>query len=82
MSEETAKIDETLRKFLECVTKVLEGHRLALERLAENSKIDHANIAQLTEQVNLHTGILQSLDAEVRRRMGEPPLESPLEPVN
>jgi hypothetical protein len=82
MSEETAKMDETLQKFLECVTRVLEQHKLALERLAENQKIDHANIAQLTEQTNLHTGILQSLDAEVRRRMGEPPLEPPREPVN
>jgi hypothetical protein len=82
MSEEIAKMDETLRKFLECVTRVLEGHKLALERLTENSKIDHANIAQLTQQVNLHTGILQSLDTEIRRRMGEGPLESPKTPVN
>jgi hypothetical protein len=82
MSDETKVMDETLRSFLESVTQVLKQHAAALGRLAENAKIDHANIAQLTQQVNLHTGIMQALDNEVRRRMGEPPLEPPREPIN
>jgi hypothetical protein len=89
MSEETAKIDKVLQAFLEETTKVLRQHKEAVTRLTavveqviQNSKIEHENVRQLTEQTNCHTALLQALDKAVRLRMGEPPLEPPREPVN
>jgi hypothetical protein len=87
MSDET--IDKTLKEFLESVTTVLRGHAESLKKLTEaveqmqkNQSIEHLNVAEIGAMVNSHTAILSALDAEVRRRMGEPPLESPREPVN
>ena len=79
MSDE--KIDKVLQNFLESVTAVLRRHAAALERLTENSKIEHENIRQVTEQVNMHYGILTALDAEVKRRLNFS-TEEPSRPVN
>jgi hypothetical protein len=81
MSEETV-MDKTLREFLESVTKVLEQHKLALERLHQNQQIEHVDVAAIGAQVNEHRQILVALDTAVRQRMGEPPVEPPREPVN
>jgi hypothetical protein len=76
------KIDKVLKEFLESVTKVLEQHKLALERLHQNQQIEHVNVAAIGAQVNEHRQILVALDTAVRQRMGEPPIEPPQEPVN
>jgi len=89
MSEETAKIDKILREFLETTTALMRQHTERLEQLTaraskmeQNQAIEHLNVKEIGEMVNNHTAILTALDNEVRRRMGEPPIETPPEPVN
>jgi hypothetical protein len=90
MSEnQPATIDAALKIFLKETTKVLRGHAAtllqltqAVERLQANQAVDHANIAQVTEQVNKHTETFLRLNEEMRQRLGVAAEGSEPGPVN
>ena len=66
----TSADQKVLKEFITETLRTLAAHKAALERLAENDRIAHENVRQLTEQVNHHREIFSALDSEMKQRLG------------
>jgi hypothetical protein len=96
MSDEMEQLKALVRELTDVIVQTSKNHQehlqrheaclaeqlAAMKRLQQNQQIDHLNLSEVAGQVNAHRDILTALDAEVRRRMGEPPAETPKDVVN